>query len=110
MDGYQQQAARTLPPARDDVAAERQLSILGLGLAGESGEVVEILKKVIGHGHTMDKKLLKKELGDVLWYLTSIATCTGIDLEDVANANIEKLLKRYPSGFTQKDSQNRKDP
>lgn len=70
-----------------------------LGLAGETGEVVEKIKKIIrdkeGHPSEEDKELLTLELGDVLWYLTQIASDLGIELEDIAKENIKKLYSRH---------------
>lgn len=69
-----------------------------LGLTGEAGEVAEKIKKVLrDNGGKIDdeaKKLIKKELGDVLWYVAQLATELGLSLDDVANHNIEKLLSR----------------
>lgn len=83
------------------------LSVSGLGLAGESGEVADIIKKHVGHGHVLDEQSLKKELGDVLWYISNICTLLDISLEDIALANIEKLRNRYPNGFSTENSINR---
>src|SRR3989338_5391100 len=69
-----------------------------LGLAGESGEVAEKIKKVIrDKGGKIDdetRELIKKELGDVLWYVAQLATELGLSLDDVASHNIEKLYSR----------------
>lgn len=69
-----------------------------LGLSGEAGEVAEKIKKVIrDKGGKIDeetKELIKKELGDVLWYVSQLATELGLSLDDIANHNIEKLLSR----------------
>jgi NTP pyrophosphatase (non-canonical NTP hydrolase) len=95
---YQEAAWRTGEGSVSTVPL--QLSLGGLGIAGEAGEVADYLKKVIHHGHPLDEVKLKKELGDVLWYLSFICSTTGIPLEDVATANIEKGLERYPNGFS----------
>ncbi len=71
----------------------------GLGLVGESGEVAELLKKTYFHGKDLDREKLKLELGDVLFYLDWLARLHGMTLGEVADANIEKLAARYPSGF-----------
>lgn len=68
-----------------------------LGLAGESGEVAEKVKKYIRDGN-LDRDLLAKELGDVLWYVSALSRDLGIDLEDVASRNIEKLRSRAERG------------
>ena len=70
-----------------------------LGLAGESGECCDILKKHRFQGHELDINHLIEELGDVMWYVAEAAAGIGVTLEDVAKRNIEKLERRYPSGF-----------
>lgn len=84
-----------------------QLATFGLGVAGEAGEVADLLKKHLGHGHPLDQEKLVKELGDVLWYVSAIASEIGKTLGEVAQANIEKLRKRYPNGFERERSINR---
>lgn len=73
-----------------------------LGLAGESGEVAEKIKKVIrDKGGVIDdetREMLKKELGDVLWYVSQMASELGLSLDEVAEGNIEKLFSRLERG------------
>lgn len=78
-----------------------------MGLAGESGEVVDYIKKLVFHGHKLSKDKLIEEFGDVLWYFTMLLSICDISIEDVMKKNIEKLKKRYPNGFTCEDSINR---
>ena len=78
---------------------ERELVNGGLGLTGEAGEVAELVKKAHGHGLPIDREKLKKELGDVQWYLARLADIHSITLEELAEANIAKLRARYPEGF-----------
>ncbi|AAK94361.1 MazG-like pyrophosphatase [Myxococcus phage Mx8] len=80
-----------------------------LGLTGEAGEVADHVKKFVGHGHDLDVEKVKKELGDVLWYVAVIAARLDLDLGDVAAANVEKLRKRYPDGFSTEASKARVD-
>jgi NTP pyrophosphatase (non-canonical NTP hydrolase) len=81
-----------------------------LGLAGESGECADLVKKNRFQGHELDKEKLEKELGDVLWYIAEAASGLGINLENIAVTNIDKLSKRYPEGhFNVLESINRKD-
>ena len=57
------------------------------------------MKKWFAHGHALDRDHLAKELGDIAWYLAEAATALDIPLEDIFQANIDKLKKRYPEGF-----------
>ena len=69
-----------------------------LGLVGESGEVAEKIKKVLrDNGGVIDeerRQAIKKELGDVLWYLAQVATELNLPLDEIAQANIDKLASR----------------
>lgn len=79
-----------------------------LGLAGEVGEVLDLIKKAEYHGHTMDREKLLNELGDVLFYLTDITNrYAKATLADIQRANMDKLNKRYKAAFTQEESKNR---
>jgi NTP pyrophosphatase (non-canonical NTP hydrolase) len=106
-DEYQELAGRTAGTFSEEERITKIL-ISTLGLAGEAGEVADFLKKIYGHNHTFDVTKLKKELGDVLWYVADICTKFGIDMDEVAALNIEKLRARYPNGFDPVKSQNRK--
>lgn len=77
------------------------------GLAGEAGEVVDLLKKSVFHGHAFDKDKLVKEVGDILWYCTRMCVALGVELEDVMQGNLDKLKARYPEGFSSEASINR---
>lgn len=108
---YQKLAARTLIDRPDFVLSDGDTMLLwnALGLAGEAGEVAELVKKGILHQHGLDHDRLKKELGDVLWYAAALCTRLGLDMGAVMQANIDKLYERYPDGFSAKDSQKRVD-
>ncbi len=80
-----------------------------MGLCGESGEVIDILKKHLSQGRELNKEKMAEELGDVAWYLAETAYALGYDLEDILQRNIDKLQKRYPEGFSIEDSIHRKD-
>lgn len=88
---------------------KRDLAVLCLGLTGESGEVADLVKKHVGHGHVLDVSVVAKELGDVMWYVATIASALGLDLNTVMETNIDKLKKRYPDGFSSEASINRKE-
>ena len=101
---YQKLAMVTLNPELD----KKDVLINGvMGLCGESGEAIDIVKKHLAQGHELDREKLAKELGDVAWYLAETATAIGYDLEDIFQMNIDKLKKRYPEGFSVEKSVNR---
>lgn len=108
---YQQQAARTLIDEPGFPISGNDMMILWctIGLAGEAGEVAEMVKKGILHQHGIDRERLAKEIGDCLWYLAGICTKMGLDMGDIMRQNINKLLIRYPNGFSSDDSKRRLD-
>ncbi len=93
---YQALAMTTLNPelSRKDVLINSVM-----GLCGESGEAIDIVKKWFAQGHALDRAHLVKELGDIAWYLAEAATALDVSLEEVLQGNLEKLKKRYPNGF-----------
>jgi NTP pyrophosphatase (non-canonical NTP hydrolase) len=101
---YQKLALTTLNPE----LKEKDVLINGvMGLCGESGEAIDLVKKHLAQGHELDKEKLAKELGDIAWYLAETAYAIGYPLEDILQMNIEKLKKRYPEGFRTECSLNR---
>lgn len=70
-----------------------------MGLAGEAGELVDLLKKDLFHGRKVVTRDLISEAGDVLWYLANLCRIYDIDLQRVAENNLVKLKNRYPDGF-----------
>ncbi len=99
---YQELAGRTLIDKPDFEIKDKEVMISwnALGLAGESGEVVDLIKKGIYHQRGIDKDLIKKELGDVLWYVSALCTQFDFTLEEVMEANIKKLKARFPEGYS----------
>ena len=85
----------------------RTLENAGLGLTGEAGEVADIIKKYLFHGHDLDTAELIKELGDVMWYVALACTVLEVPMEEVMKRNIDKLKRRYPEGFSSDLSINR---
>mgnify|MGYP000874982563 CR=1 FL=1 len=108
MTDYQALAARTINPEQPD---KENLINFAFGLAGETGETIDLLKKIIFYGHDLEinRDKLAIELGDCLWYIAGIATAAGIYLDDIATRNIEKLRRRYPDGFDPEKSRNREE-
>lgn len=106
-DEYQAAAVATMAK---DLDPELNLAILALGLAGESGEVADIIKKIVGHKHPLDDKAQDKiyeELGDIMWYIATMCESLNFTMGFVASTNISKLKARYPKGFSTERSINR---
>ena len=80
-----------------------------MGVGGESGEAIDIVKKHLHQGHELDKEKLIKELGDIAWYLAEAAYALDVDLSSVLEGNINKFKARYPEGFSVDKSINRED-
>jgi len=82
---------------------QKEMLLMALGLCGEAGEVAEMIKKHVFHGHPMDAEKITKlirELGDVQWYINygAVRVC-DVGLDTVMDRNIDKLAARYPAGF-----------
>lgn len=102
-DEYQTNAQRTSPAGHD-----RVLNGV-MGLNGEAGECIDIMKKYMFQGHKLDWDKLIYELGDVLWYVAETATGLGASMDEIAARNNAKLRARYPDGFDAERSINRED-
>lgn len=92
LNDYQQAAMRT--NTSKPYAATLQNA--ALGLAGEAGEVADMVKKHIYHDKPLSMEDLIYELGDVLWYVAQAAEAIGVRMDTIADMNIKKLLDRYP--------------
>lgn len=100
---YQRAALRTARQGSDHL-------LEGLmGLNGEAGECIDILKKNFFQGHALDREHLAKELGDMAWYLAISADALGYSLSEILHMNVVKLMERYPEGFEEAKSLHRKD-
>lgn len=91
---YQVAANRTL------YGNEQVLTNCALGLAGESGQLIDLVKDYTFKGKDLDREKLVAEMGDVLWYLSQIAQWADVPFDEVAQNNIDTLNRRYPNGFT----------
>ncbi|WP_026486821.1 nucleoside triphosphate pyrophosphohydrolase family protein [Caldanaerobius polysaccharolyticus] len=106
LNDYQVMAMRTKPEYKD---FEEQIDNACLGLVGEVGEVVDVVKKWLYQGHQLDRRKVGEELGDILWYIALMADALGITMNDIGQQNIKKLLERYPNGFETNRSVHRKE-
>ena len=96
INDYQALAMTTLNPA---LSRKEVLINSVMGLCGESGEAIDIVKKWLAQGHELDKEKLAKELGDICWYLAETAYALDVPLEEVFQRNLDKLKSLYPEGF-----------
>lgn len=104
---YQQLALRTNPV--DENKSLRGIIQGVMGLNGEAGEAIDIVKKYMFQGHELNQHHLALELGDIAWYVAATADALGYDLETILQMNVDKLKARYPDGFDSKRSINRKE-
>ena len=102
---YQQAAARTI---RKDLSVASQKMHALHGMVSEIGELHAIYQKGY-QGHVIDEEHLKKELGDLLWFIAEYCTANEWNLEEIMRMNIDKLYARYPDGFEVEKSVHRKE-
>ena len=100
---YQKLAGRTINPELD--IAEMECHALH-GMVGEIGEIHSIYQKLY-QGHEFDEEHLKKELGDLMWFIAEYCTAREWHLNDICQMNIDKLKARFPDGFEDKRSLHR---
>ena len=103
---YQKEAMKSLNPSLNN---DEVLLNGVMGVCGESGEVIDILKKHLSQGHELNRDKMIEELGDVAWYMAETAYALGVDLDTVLRKNLDKLKRRYPEGFSVTDSINRSE-
>ena len=83
-----------------------------VGISAEGGEFTEVVKKCLFQGKPMDEHTqyhLKRELGDIMWYISQACIALDTSIEDIIYMNIEKLEARYPDGFEAFRSENRSE-
>lgn len=102
---YQNLAKRTINEKLYDFELEKHALH---GMSSEIGEINAIYQKVF-QGHEFNEEHVKKELGDLLWFIAEYCTAMGFDLDDILEMNINKLKSRYPDGFEIQKSLHRKD-
>ena len=106
LDVFQEEALRCM---RSDLPYEAICSNMCMGLAGETGETVDIFKKHIYQGKDLDINDVIEEIGDILWYIANLCNVNKITMKECMESNVEKLRKSYPNGFSIKDALERVD-
>lgn len=102
---YQEMSRRTMPLYIENTDSEKLTrSNYALGLNGEAGELGDLVKKHVHHGHEFDREKFVGEVGDNLHYLAGLCTLYGVTLEECATMNLHKLGKRYMNGFSSEAS------
>lgn len=79
------------------------------GILSEAGEVADALKKHYFYGQVLDVDNVKEELGDIMYYIATLAHVHGFSLSECGSSCIDKLKRRYPNGFTEEDAKARRD-
>ena len=105
LNEYQELAARTINPK---LCTMELIDHAKCGMVGEMGEIFSIYQKAY-QGHGLDPKKVKDELGDLIWFIAELCKGMGWTLEEVCQHNIDKLKVRYPEGFDENRSKNRKN-
>lgn len=107
---YRDEVLRNCPNFNVD-SLEKKLDLGGLGVAGEGGEVADVIKKILHHDVPFEsvREKLIKEMGDVHWYLEYLAATIGVTTEEVLAANVTKLRLRHPNGWSTASQQAKAD-
>ena len=109
---YESFIARLETLEEEDFSTERLLTA-AVGMSAEAGEFTEIVKKIIFQGKPVNEENLfhlKRELGDIMWYVAQACMGLGTSLDEIMEMNVEKLVARYPGGeFDVHYSENRKE-
>lgn len=103
LNEYRIKSLRTIRTLEGDMA----IANAAMGLCGETGELVDHLKKHLFHKAPLNMRHVLKEVGDVVFYLNWIVVMFGLSWDDILSANIAKLVARYPNGFNEDDANNR---
>lgn len=107
---YRQEVMRNCPNFSNDTI-EKKLSLAGLGVAGEAGEVADLIKKILHHDVALPavREKLIKEMGDVYWYLEYLCAAIDTTQEEVQITNVQKLHARHPNGWSPESQQAKAD-
>lgn len=103
LNEYQKLAARTINKELSYCSREEHALH---GMVGEIGEIHSLYQKLY-QGHDLDEEHLKKELGDLMWFIAEYCTARDWNLDDICQMNIDKLKARFPNGFEAEKSLNR---
>jgi NTP pyrophosphatase (non-canonical NTP hydrolase) len=113
MESYEDMVRRLNKPAREIWEKLQPVDVdlihAAMGLAGEAGEVLDLIKKVTINGHLLDVEKLVKELGDIEFYMERMRQILDISREIILNVNQTKLTNRYPAGYSDEASIRRAD-
>lgn len=103
IEQYSQMSLRTVP----EMNYRSDITNACMGIAGESGELVDMFKKILFHDKPMDKEKVVNEIGDVIFYINWLACTLGITWDEILTTNVVKLQARYPEGFSTEAANNR---
>ncbi len=97
------QEACEMTARKDFETPKEEIMTWGLGVTGEAGDVASCIKKTFMHDNDQ-KEGIKENIGDVMWYIAMICNFFDWDMQKILDGNVEKLKKRYPEGFSEKNA------
>lgn len=105
---------RSLCKSGEDIVAQftperAHIVHMAMGMSGEAGELLDSVKKTVIYNKPIDRENIIEELGDMYWYMTGMMDYLGVTIQDVVEANVDKLRKRYPDAYTDTAAQKRAD-
>ncbi len=105
---YQEESGRTFAYRKEPLnEADTDLLHCAIGVATESGELMDQFKRHIFYGKPLDKVNLEEEVADIMWYIANLCRLSDMDFEKLLQNNIDKLRIRFPDKFTMENALNR---
>jgi NTP pyrophosphatase (non-canonical NTP hydrolase) len=101
---YLKECSRTCPDLGNDLNNQLHMAI---GASTEANEILDNYKRWLAYNKNPDLINTAEEIGDVFWYLINLCRMLSLNIEDILDINIKKLMTRYPNKFTQQDAINR---
>lgn len=105
--GYLKDSSRTAAGTQHPI--DQYITHGAIGISGEAGEILDTVKKSMFYGQPLDIVNIREELGDLMWYVAMLCRALDVDLQEILNENIAKLVKRYPDKFTEELAKERRD-
>lgn len=105
-ESYAKFVEQRFKPMETDVLSRLHAAV---GISGEAGELLDAVKKAWAYNKPLDVANVYEELGDILFYVQAMCNNFGWDFQSIINSNVTKLIKRYPTGYSDQAAQARAD-